>query len=88
MVKLIKKIDIFKIQFGYGSSKDSEFVYLFAKNSAFINIKVLFKNYKMYVRRNKDQSKGGIDIFEDDKNIDTKKNNKTIINFNYDSNNI
>lgn len=60
---------------------------LFAKNFIFINIEVLFKNYKIHTRENWDQNKNKTDIFKDNKNANAKKNNRNIVNFDYNSNN-
>lgn len=47
-----------------------------------MNAKVLFKNYKKYVRGNWSPSKNKSDIFKGNKNIaNLKKNNKSIVDF-------
>lgn len=88
MVKLREETDVFKIQAGYDSSKGSKFVHLFTKSSVFMNTGVSFKNYKMCTRGNQGQSKKETNIFENDENANTKRNNRTIVNSDYDSDNI
>lgn len=63
-------------------------IYLQKVPSAIMNTGVLLKNYKMYVKRNWSQSKDGTDMFEGDKNVNAKKNNRTIVDSDDDSNNI
>lgn len=52
MIKLMRKIKIFMIQTSYNSLENSNLIDLFLKNSTFINTRVLFKNCKIYTRRN------------------------------------
>lgn len=87
MIKLIGKTDIFKIQPGYGSPESSEFVNLFLKLSAIMNTKVSLKNDKIHARKNWSQNEDKTDIFEGDENTDVKKKNKTMIDFDYASDN-
>ena len=62
---------------------------LFRKDSAIINTRVLFNNYKKRARRNWDESKDGFNIFEiDTSNINVKKNNRVILDCDYNSNSI
>lgn len=51
IVKLIKKTNIFKIHLGFDNLKSSKFIDLFTKCSAFINIQIPFKNYKIYTKK-------------------------------------
>lgn len=61
---------------------------LFTKSFAFLNIGVLFQNYKIDVQKIYGQNINEIDIFEDNENINVKKKKKTIIDLDYDSNNM
>ena len=88
MVKLIQKTKIFKIQPGCGSTKGSKFVDLFEKRYAIMNTGVLLKNYKKRAKKNWSQSKDETDIFEADENVGAEKNNGTIVDFDYESDNM
>lgn len=61
---------------------------LFAKKSTIINAEVLFKNYKKRIKRNQSQNKDKTDIFEANENANIEKNDETIINSDYISNNM
>lgn len=88
MLKLIGETDIFKIQPGRISPEDNEFVDLFAKNSALINTGILLKNYKIHARRIWGKSKDGTDMFGGDENANAKNNDRTIVDSDYNSNDI
>lgn len=51
MIKPFKKINIFKIQSSYNNLNNNKLVYLFVKNFAIINIRILLKNYKKYIKK-------------------------------------
>ncbi len=53
-----------------------------------MNTEVLLKNYKKRVRENWSQSKNGTDIFAADDNAGAKRNDRTIIESDYGSDNI
>lgn len=76
------------MQLGRNSSEDSEFIYLFTKGSAFINTGILLKNYKICARGNWSQCKDKTDIFEGNENVDVKKNDRTTVDSDYNSDNI
>lgn len=89
MVKLIQETDVFGIQPGRGSPENSEFVDLFAKGSAIMNIGVPLNNYKKRARGNWDQSKDGSNMFEvDEGNANVKRNNSVILDSDYNSDSI
>ncbi len=88
MVKLIQETEIFKIKPGCSSVEGSKFVNLFAKRSAIMNAGVSLRNYKKRVRKNWSQSKDKTDIFETDENTSVKRNNETIVNSDYASDNM
>lgn len=88
MVNLIRKTDIFKIKPGCSSAKNSKFMDLFEKSSTFINIEELLKNYKICIRENWGQNKDRTNIFEGNENTNVKRNNKTMIDSDYNNNNI
>ncbi len=88
MIKLIQKNEIFKIQLSRGNVEGSEFVDLFVKRSLIINARVPLKNYKKYAKGNWSESQYRTDMFEVDENAGTKRNDKTIIDSDYDINNM
>lgn len=61
---------------------------LFVKDSAFINTRIPFKNYKIPTRRNCGQNKDGTNMFGGNEHANAKRNNRTIVDSDYNSNNI
>lgn len=61
---------------------------LFAKKSAIRNAKILFKIYKQHIRGNWSQSKNETNLFEADENANLEKNDETIIDSDYNSDNM
>ncbi len=51
-----------------------------------MNTGVSLKNYKKHARGNWGQSKDETDMFEGDENADAEKNNRTMVDSDYDSN--
>ena len=88
IVKLIEETKVFEIQPSYVNTKGSEFVDLFLKKSAIINVRVLLQNYKNCIRRNWSLNKDRADMFESNKNASTKKNNGITVYSDYNSNNM
>ncbi len=53
-----------------------------------MNTGVPLKNYKKRARGNWSHSKDGTDMFEADKNADAKRNDRTTVDSDYDSDNM
>lgn len=53
-----------------------------------MNTRIPLKNSKIYTRENWSSSKNGTDMFEGDENANTERNNRTMVDFDYNSNNM